>query len=917
MKNSDQSPSSQRPWHSEKIENVFFSLKSNREGLSQDEAVKRLEQYGHNQLTPAKKKNAFTRFLLQFNNVLIYVLIAAGGITFLLKHYLDAGVIIGVVVINSVIGFIQEGKAEKALDAIRTFLSQQATVIRNDKKDIIPAAELVPGDIVEIQSGDKVPADLRLFKTRELRIDEAPLTGESMPVEKKTETSDPKATIGDRLCLAYSGTLVTYGKGHGVVVATGDNTEIGRINQMLAKVPMLTTKLLTEMGEFGEKLTLVIGVMATATILFGIFVRKFSFADMFLAGVGLAVAAIPEGLPAIVTITLAVGVQRMAKRNAIIRRLPAVETLGSVTVICSDKTGTLTRNEMTAQTIGTFKGVIEISGTGYAPEGTFGFNGSVLTPQNDKHLDIISETALLCNDSNLEKQNDRWIIEGDPTEGALTVLAVKAGKNREETTRRFPRLDAIPFESENRYMATLHHDKEKNRGFICLKGAPEKILEMCTGQLGENGDEPIQESLWKDLIVKFAERGQRVLALARKDVEPGKQEIHIKDIQEKVMLIGLVGIMDPPREEAIESIRLCREAGIRVKMITGDHAITAKAIGIQMGIGDGVAYVTGEELETMDDDHLRLAAQRVDVFARVSPEHKLKLVQALQANGEIVAMTGDGVNDAPALKRADVGVAMGLKGTEVAKEAAEMVLTDDKFSSIADAVEEGRTVYNNIKKAIAFILPTNGGEAGIIIAAIMAGRMLPITPAQILWVNMITAITLALALAFEPPEQGIMKKPPRPPKDSILSNLLVWRILFVSTIIVVGTFGLFLWERLHGASIDTARTVAVNTLVMFEVFYLFNTQSLKSPIRNIRDMTGNKYVFWAISAVIVAQIIFTYMPPMQNLFGNTGIPVTSWCRILLISMSVFILVEIEKRIIQRWDHKKEKLPERPTVQLLG
>ncbi len=901
-------------WHSESFEKSFSHFKSNHEGLAHEEAAIRINQYGHNRLTPPKKKSVLLRFLLQFHNVLIYVLLVAGGVTLFLRHFLDAGVIIGVVLINSIIGFLQEGKAEKALDAIRNFLSQQATVIRGDKKEIIPAENLVPGDVVLIQSGDKVPADLRLFKTRELRIDEAALTGESMPVEKHILAVEEKATLGDRGCMAYSGTLVTYGVGHGLVIATGDDTEIGLINQMLTKVPMLTTKLLNEMAEFGERLTLAIGAMATVTILFGVFARNYPFSDMFLTGVGLAVAAIPEGLPAIVTITLAIGVQRMAKRNAIIRRLPAVETLGAVTIICSDKTGTLTKNEMTAQTIGTIEGIIEITGSGYMPEGLFLFNGEEITTNKSQILNVISETSLLCNDSNLINSNDRWQVEGDPTEGALTVLAVKGGKKSSEISERYPRLDAIPFESENRFMATLHRDNELNSAFVCLKGAPEKILEMCKNQTSVDGQSTLQTDYWQQLIVEFAERGQRVLALARKDVEAGKQELHLTDMDTNFSLLGLIGIIDPPREEAIEAIKQCREAGIHVKMITGDHAITARAIGSQMGIGNGSNYITGESLATMDDDHLRLAVRTSDVFARVSPEHKLKIVQALQANGEIVAMTGDGVNDAPALKRADVGVAMGMKGTEVAKEAAEMILADDNFSSIVHAVEEGRTVYDNIKKAITFILPTNGGEAGIIIAAIMSGRMLPITAAQILWVNMVTAITLALA--FEPPEKGTMKRPPRPPKNPILSNIVIWRILFVSTIIVAGTFGLFLWERLHGASIEQARTVAVNTLVMFEIFYLFSTRSMKTPVGSIKDLTGNNYIFWAIFAVLIAQMFFTYMPPMQKLFGSTFIPLVAWVRIILISLSVFILVEMEKRVMQRWEHKKKKFPERPTVQIM-
>jgi len=895
-------------WHSLEIEKTFQQIAGSPHGLTQEEAQQRVSQYGPNKLSPPKKRSPVTRFMLQFHNVLIYVMLAAGAITTLIGHLIDAGVIFGVVFINAVIGFIQEGKAEKALEAIRTMLSSQATVLRDGKRINLPAGDLVPGDIVFLQTGDKVPADVRLFKIKELRIDEAALTGESLPVEKSTAPVDETATVGDRKCIAYSGTLVTYGQGTGVVVATGDSTEIGRINMMLKKVRPLTTKLLRQIAEFSHLLTIAIVAFAAVTFAFGVFVRKYEISEMFLAVVGLAVAAIPEGLPAIITITLAIGVQRMAKRNAIIRRLPAVETLGSVTVICSDKTGTLTRNEMTVKTVVTANYLFDVSGEGYDPHGGFSLDGKDAPAADYPILKEISRAGLHCNDSQLREADGRWNVEGDPTEGALLALARKGGLDTSLEAEQFPRTDSVPFESEHRFMATLHHD-HAGHYFIYVKGAPERIFEMCNRERSFGEDRPVDLNYWHGRIEDIAARGQRLLAVAFKTADSEQRSLNFSDVQGGLTLLGLYGIIDPPRSEAVEAIEMCRSAGIKVKMITGDHAVTAKAIGAQMGIGDGLSAVTGKELEAMDDDQLRLSVQKVDVFARVSPEHKLRLVQALQANGEVAAMTGDGVNDAPALKRADVGVSMGIKGTEVAKEASEMVLTDDNFASIAHAVVEGRTVYDNIKKSITFILPTNGGEAGIIIAAILSGRMLPLTPVQILWVNMITAVTLALSLAFEPPEANVMKRMPRDPKEPILSNFLIWRILFVSSILVVGTFGLFLWDRLHDVSIEYARTVAVNTLVMFEIFYLLNTRFLKTPVMTKGGFTGNKFIYIAIGAVLSAQIMFTYVPFMQTLFDTRSITFLEWLPIVMVALSVFVLVEIEKYILQRQKVKKKVVEE--------
>jgi len=598
-------------------------------------------------------------------------------------------------------------------------------------------------------------------------------------------------------------------------------------------------------------------------------------------------------------------VQRMAKKNAIIRRLPAVETLGSVTVICSDKTGTLTRNEMTVQAVTTGTGICEVSGAGYDPHGTFSLDSQNVNPEDFPLLNEIAQGALLCNDASLSEIDGVWSIHGDPTEGALVTLALKAGLEHNYYQEQYPRIDAIPFESQHRFMATLHHD-HAGHGFIYVKGAPEKILEMCHQQRMRGDDVPLDHSYWKTAMEAMATHGQRLLAIAFKPALVSQQSLNFSDVEGELTLLGIIGIIDPPREEAIRAVHTCQNAGIRVKMITGDHAITACAIGLQMGIGDGTTSVNGTDLDTYNEDQLKQAVQRSDIFARVSPEQKLQLVTALQSTGEVVCMTGDGVNDAPALKRADVGVAMGLKGTEVAKEASEMVLTDDNFASIAHAVEEGRTVYDNLKKSIMFVLPTNGGEALTIIAAIAMGKLLPITPAQILWVNMITAVTLALTLAFEPPEHNVMQRSPRNPKEPILSGFLIWRIAFVSLILVVGTFGLFLWERDHGASIELARTVAVNTLVMFEIFYLFSARYLLAPSLTFQGLTGNRYVLYAIALLIVFQLCFTYLGPMQTLFATTAMSADTWLRVIVVASSVIILVEIEKLILRKFDNQKKQ-----------
>ncbi|TLS66547.1 cation-transporting P-type ATPase [Mariprofundus erugo] len=886
-------------WHGQDVEAVFTLLDASADGLSEQAAQQRLQHYGANHLKPAKRRSAVVRLLAQFHNVLIHVLLVAALVTAFLGHWLDCSVIAGVVLINAWIGFIQEGKAEKALDAIRQLLSGQAMVRRNGRLISVPAGQLVPGDVVQLQSGDKVPADMRMFRVRELHIDEAMLTGESVPVEKTVAAVAEHAVIGDRSCMAYSGTLVSCGQGMGVVVATGDRTEIGCISGMLGEVEQLATPLLRQMDLFAARLTLAITAIAVATFAYGIGFHGYAASDMFLAGVGLAVAGIPEGLPAIMTITLAIGVQCMAAKHAIIRRLPAVETLGSVSVICSDKTGTLTRNEMTVQSIATAAGICDVSGSGYAPHGSFMLKGEEVTVESLPLLRELAQAALLCNDAVLDEVNGEWCIQGDPTEAALVTMARKAGLEHDYTAAQFPRIDVIPFESQHRFMATLHHDHAGHR-FVYLKGAPERVLDMCALQRVGGEDQLLDRDFWDASLATMARDGQRLLAMAFVQVRPDQVSLTFRDVECGLTLLGVAGMIDPPRDEAIRAVRSCQQAGIRVKMITGDHAVTACAIGARMGIGDGMTAITGSALDDMDAEQLRDAVLRSDVFARVSPEQKLQLVSALQATGAVVCMTGDGVNDAPALKRADVGVAMGLKGTEVARESAEMVLADDNFASIAHAVEEGRTVYDNLKKSILFILPTNGGEALTLIAAIVMGRMLPITPVQILWVNMITAVTLALALAFEPAERGVMQRPPRDPLEPLLSGFLVWRILFVSLILVAGTFGLFVWERGHGAPIELARTVAVNTLVMFEIFYLFSARYLLASSLTREGITGNRYALYAVAILLLFQFAFTYLPPMQALFDTAAMDASAWLRVLVVASSVFVLVELEKLALRRF-----------------
>lgn len=885
-------------WHQLSCAQALQYWRSQTQGLSTTEAQSRMTRYGPNSLPQAKGKSAWLRFALQFHNLLIYVLLAAGAGTFLLGDYVDTAVIFGVVVINAIIGFIQEGRAESALAAIRNMLALQAVVIRDGERHDVDATTLVPGDIVLLQSGDKVPADLRLLSGHSLRVDEAALTGESLPVDKQFDPLDKITPLAERSNMAYAGTLVSAGQTHGLVIATGRDTELGRINAMLDDVGDNITPLMRQMDQFARWLTGVTLVVAAITLLLGVFWRGQSWHDMFMAGVGLAVAAIPEGLPAIVTITLAIGVERMARARAIMRKLPAVETLGAVTVICSDKTGTLTCNEMTAGRIHTRALDITVSGVGYAPDGGLHSQGQQWQYGQHDDLDALLEAITLCNDAGLQHQNSQWLLSGDPTEGALLTLSLKAQLDMANLQARLPRRDAIPFESEYRFMATLHHDHQANTS-VQIKGAPEAILDRVSHEMHQGQTRPISADYWPQQAHALACDGYRVLAIARKTLPAGHDNLSFADIESGLTLLGLVGLIDPPREEAARAVRQCQQAGIRVKMITGDHAGTAAAIGGRLGIGDGHRALTGNDIDQLDEAALAQAVRDTDVFARASPEHKLRLITALKANGEVVAMTGDGVNDAPALKQADVGVAMGGKGTEAAKEAAEMVITDDNFATLAQAVSEGRTVYDNLKKAILFILPTNVGQAAIIVAAILFGVALPISPVQILWINMVSAITLALAFAFEPPEKDVMQRQPRPPEAGLIDGLFAWRLLFVSILMVAIPFALYLWVLDSGGTHLLASTLAVNSMVAIEIGYLFNSRQQHGSALSWHVLHGNPVALYCVAVLITLQLGFSYLPPLQAIFGTQAPPLAHWGLTTASGIVAFLLIEAEKAIRRR------------------
>jgi cation-transporting ATPase F len=870
-------------------------------GLAVAEVEARMRRFGPNRISARKRRGEWVRFLSQFHQPLIYILLASTVVSAAMGKWVDASVIFVVAFINAAVGYVQEAKAEKAIDALATMIVTEATVRRGGETLRVASAQLVPGDLVLLQAGDRVPADLRLLQQRNLQVEEAALTGESAPAVKQTEPLPVSTMLADRTNLAFTGTLVTTGQGEGLVFATGGGTEMGRIAALMDVAEDLQTPFTRKIAQFSRLLLYVILALAILIFVAGL-LRGVPWPEMFMAAIALAVGAIPEGLPAVVTITLAIGVARMARHRAIIRKLPAVETLGSTTVICSDKTGTLTQNQMTVQEIVAGGRLYHVTGSGYEAPGKIHFEQApVVVGENVALIETLG-AGLLCNDSRLVPNDEgRTTVQGDPTEAALIVAAQKAGLSAPEMSGRLPRIETIPFASEYRYMATLH-GAEGAPKMIYVKGAVEVLLEKCAHGLDEAGQlAPLDKARVLRSADDMAARGLRVLAFARRDMPSAHNGLEHDHVAGGLTYLGLQGKLDPPRPEVIEAVAKCRAAGILVKMITGDHVLTAKAVAAQIGLGDGADTValTGSELETLDDEALADAAERASVFARVAPEQKLRLVKALQARGHVVAMTGDGVNDAPALKRADIGVAMGITGTDVTKEAADMILTDDNFASIEAAVEEGRGVFDNLSKFILWILPTNAGVALILLVASLSGITLPMVPTQLLWLNLVTALFLGLTLVFEPKEDDIMRRPPRDPQEPLLTAALLLRTGLVTLISLAGAFGLFAWEHgSEGKNVDEARTAVVNMVVMIQTFYLINCRSRTRPMVAI-GLFSNPWLIAGIAATWLAQLAFTYVPLFNRLFHTAPVRGEAWLYIVAAGVFTFVVVELEKWLRRR------------------
>lgn len=883
-------------WYRKSVAQSLADLHSGRAGLSPEEARARLLREGPNALPAKAVAPAWRRFVRHFNDVLIYILLAAALATTLMGHWTDTLVILAVAVINAAIGFFQENKAEKSLAALRGMLSSSAHVVRNGQKLEIDARELVPGDLVALRPGDKIPADVRLIDVHHLQVEESMLTGESLTVAKQVEAIDHEALLADRSNLGFSGTSVSAGNAKGVVIATGAHTELGKINRMIATVDESETPLLRQIAQLGKRIfQLILGMMA-ALFVIGFFWHDYRFGELLLSLISLAVASVPEGLPAIVSIILSLGVQRMARNQAIIRKLPTVETLGAMSVICSDKTGTLTLNEMTVKNVLTADNRFAVEGQSYEPRGRITLAGATEALQWHAHpaLAAFVRAVDLCNDSSLQCDDDgRWSVVGGPTEGALKVLARKAALPPVDVER----FGKIPFDSAYKYMARRCGVDGEN--LIYLKGAPDVLLRLCDRQLGNDGIQPLDRAYWEREMGHIASQGLRMLAAAYKPTPGAAPQIDHDDLQQGMVFLGVAGLLDPPRPEAIEAIALCRQAGIQVKMITGDHPDTAVAIARMLGMGNDLRAMTGQELEQTADADLKALAMQYSVFARTSPEHKLRLVRALQAGEQVVGMTGDGVNDAPALKQADVGIAMGIKGTEVTKEAADMVLTDDNFSTIANAVREGRRVYDNLKKTVLFVLPTNMAQGLLIVMAILAGAVVPLSPLQILWMNMATSTTLSFALAFEPGEPGMMRRPPRDAGESILNGFAVWRVLYVGGLLTAAAFLLEAWMVAGGQDTDHIRSMILHTLVTAQWAYLFNCR-LQERFSLDAGLLRNGALLTVTFGLILLQCLVLYVPFMQTAFHTVALPFSGWLIALGIGVLVFLAVELEKLVIRRW-----------------
>ncbi len=832
--------------------------------------------------------------LNQFKSPLIYILLIAAVVTFFLAEYIDTGVIMAVVVLNAVIGYVQEYKAEESMKALKKMVMPRAKVIRGGAEKEINSEELVPGDIVLISSGAKIPADLRLFSTVELRVDEAALTGESLPVEKATVTLDEKnLSPGDQINTAFTGTIVVSGRGKGVVVETGHRTVLGQIAETVRDVRAVKTPLQQRLEKFARIVGIV--VIGFSVVVFAAGVSRGEAAsDIFVTAVAIAVSAIPEGLPIAVTIAMAIGVGRMSRRNAIVRKLPAVETLGSTTVICSDKTGTLTKNEMTVKLVYDGQHVYDVKGTGYEPRGEILLNRIPTLKQKGLNLEAVLRIGLLCNESNLYEEDGSYKVEGDPTEGALIVSAIKGGLDTVEEKKEYPQLAVLPFESERGFMATLH--SHQGGKLVFVKGAPEKILDMCTQC---NIDGALQSKHIVETAQQFAKEGLRVLAMAYKKIPADVEEITHQEVKADLIFAGLQGMIDPPRPEAVKAIEESRKAGIRTVMVTGDHAVTAVVIAKKLGIVGGEAEVIeGRDIESMSREELFQKVKTVSVFARVSPHHKLLIVEQFLKHGEVVAVTGDGVNDAPALKIAHIGVAMGRTGTDVSKEASDMVLTDDNFATIFAAVVEGRVVYDNIKKVTYFLIATGFAELLAILGSIILGLPIPYLPAQILWLNLVTNGLQDVALAFEPAENDVLTRKPRNPKEGILTRLMLERTILTGVILAVGTLFVFQERLSAGVPLERARTAALTTMVFFQFYQALNSRSETQSVFSMNPLK-NPFLFVSMVAAFFAHMAVLYVPPMQFIFRTEPLSATVWVQILLITTTVLGAVEMDKWIRRR------------------
>jgi len=895
------------------IEEVFSLFSTSASGLTNDEAKKRLEQYGYNELKVIRR-SSLVRFLLQFHNALIYILLIAASVTAVLKEWPDTIVILLCVVINVIIGFIQEGKAESAIEALKKMIVPESTVLRDGEKKVIPSRELVPGDIVLLESGNRVPADLRLFYTKNLSADESILTGESVPVNKDIESiSKENLPTAEQRCIAFGGTFIARGQGQGVVIGTAEQTEFGKIAKLMKETPKITTPLTRKIAEFSRFLVIAILIIAVINFILAV-VFKYTLVYSFLASVSLAVAAIPEMLPAIVVAILALASVSMAKRNALVRKLPAAETLGCTTVICSDKTGTLTKSQMTVLRMYAGKRDYRVSGVGYEPKGDFILEDKVVINPTNEPLELIEtlKAGSLCNHATLSENKEGYGIVGDPTEGALVVSAIKAG-----IAEKLDILDEIPFESEQQYMVTLHKAQDKN--IIYLKGSPERLMDLCQNQLINGNTMPLNI---EGILLKakdMAKDALRVLGMAYKVVPKDKTALSPEDIN-GLTFLGLQGMIDPPREEVIEAVKNCNKAGIRVIMMTGDHAQTAKAIAQQIGIiKENDLVLTGEELSRMSEEDLYAAVQEVSVYARIAPEHKLRITLQLQKRGHIVAVTGDGVNDAPALKAADIGIAMGISGTEVSKEAADMVLADDNFASIVAAVEEGRHAWKNFQKAVLYTLPTNGGQALLIMGAILVApfiplfRMsLPLEPIHILWVNLADSVFLTMPLMMEPKEKGLLKSPPRSPQERIANSIFFVKVGLVSAVMAITGFAIYyyfgnpaIFSSIDALRLTQAQTAAFFGVKLLHLGFLVTARSVTKSAFTFSPFS-NKWVLLGIALTIITQLMITYIPFFQDLFRTAAFPNAWWPTIILALFPGFIIVEIEKLLRRQFAKIKLK-----------